>query len=253
MSDPLEVLLEERAAEDLGDAPRSDIVDAIEEMVAHPEFPCLGARSVFRRDAATLVVLDDLTDTTPGGSLDTLGATLAQYAHEVDAEGDLVSFVACFRGPVPDEERDFEALLWGALQHLHDHDDAPWAAEVAADPDNPHFAFSVAGTAFFVVGLHPNASRVARRAPLPTLVFNLHAQFERMRDTIRRRDTDLQGYLNPMVSDHGEASEARQYAGRAVPADWTPPFDPDPEAVAAADPDSVPDGVPDAASAGDQR
>lgn len=262
MSDPLEELLEERAAEDLGDGPRSDIVAAIEEMVAHPEFPCLGARSVFRRDAATLVVLDDLADTKPGGSLDTLGASLARYADEVDAEGDLVSFVACFRGPVPDEERDFEALLWGALQHLHDHDDAPWAAEVAADPDNPHFAFSVAGTAFFVVGLHPNASRVARRAPLPTLVFNLHAQFERMRDdgryqrmrdTIRRRDTDLQGYLNPMVSDHGEASEARQYAGRAVPADWTPPFDPDPEAVAAADPDSVPDGVPDSASAGDQR
>jgi hypothetical protein len=56
-----------------------------------------------------------------------------------------------------------------------------------------------------------------------------------MRDTIRRRDTDLQGYLNPMVSDHGEASEARQYAGRAVPADWTPPFDPDPDAVSAAE------------------
>ena len=243
MSDPLEELLEERAAEDLGEGPRGDIAAAIEEMVAHPEFPCLGARSVFRRDAATLVVLDDLADTGPGGSLDTLGATLARYAHEVDADGDLVSFVACFRGPVPDEERDFEALLWGALQHLHDNDDAPWADGVAADPENPHFAFSVAGTAFFVVGLHPNASRVARRAPVPTLVFNLHEQFERMRgdgryqrmrDTIRRRDTDLQGYLNPMVSDHGETSEARQYAGRAVPADWTPPFDPDPDAVPAA-------------------
>ena len=73
MSDPLEELLEERAAEDLGEGPRSDIVAAIEEMVAHPEFPCLGARSVFRRDAATLVVLDDLADTSPGGSLDTLG------------------------------------------------------------------------------------------------------------------------------------------------------------------------------------
>ena len=123
MSDPLEELLEERAAEDLGDGPRSDIVAAIEEMVAHPEFPCLGARSVFRRDAATLVVLDDLADTSTGGSLDTLGASLARYAGEVDAEGDLVSFVACFRGPVPDEERDFESLLWGALQHLHDHDE----------------------------------------------------------------------------------------------------------------------------------
>src|SRR4051794_39014333 len=242
MSDPLEELLEERAAEDLGERPHSDIAEAIEEMVAHPEFPCLGARSVFRRDAATLVVLDDLTDTTPGGSLDTLGATLAQYAHEVDADGDLVSFVACFRGPVPEQERAFEALLWNALQHLHDNDEAPWADGVAADPENPHFAFSVAGTAFFVVGLHPNASRVARRAPLPTLVFNLHSQFEqmradgryqRMRDTIRRRDTELQGCLNPMVSDHGVSSEARQYAGRAVPPDWTPPFQPDPDALSA--------------------
>ncbi|HET6967103.1 MAG TPA: guanitoxin biosynthesis heme-dependent pre-guanitoxin N-hydroxylase GntA [Ornithinibacter sp.] len=248
MTDPLEEVLEERAAEDLGDAPRRDIVAAVEEMVAHPEYPCLGARSVFRRDAATLVVLDDLADTSPGGSLDTLGAALAQYAHEVDVDGDLVSFVACFRGPVPGEERDFEALLWGALQHLHDNDDAPWADGVAADPDNPHFAFSVAGTAFFVVGLHPNASRVARRAPVPTLVFNLHAQFERMRedgryqrmrDTIRRRDADLQGFLNPMVSDHGESSEARQYAGRAVPEGWSPPFEPDPDAVPAG-PDAVP-------------
>jgi FPC/CPF motif-containing protein YcgG len=252
MTDPLELLLEERAAEDLGGGPTRDIVAAIEEMVAHPEFPCLGARSVFRRDAATLVVLDDLADTSDGGSLDTLGAALAQYAHEVDEDGDLVSFVACFRGPLAEEEREFEALLWGALQHLHDNDDAPWADGVAADPENPHFAFSVAGTAFFVVGLHPTASRVARRAPLPTLVFNLHAQFERMRedgryqrmrDTIRRRDTDLQGSLNPMVSDHGESSEARQYAGRAVPADWTPPFEPDPEAVGDAAPDRASDAV----------
>jgi FPC/CPF motif-containing protein YcgG len=242
MSDPFEDVLEERANEDLGDSPRHDIVAAVEEMVAHPEYPCLGARSVFRRDAATLVVLDDLTDTTAGGSLDTLGAVLAQYAQEVDADGDLVSFVACFRGPVPADEHEFEGLLWSALQHLHDHDDTPWADGVAADPENPHFAFSVAGTAFFVVGLHPNASRVARRAPVPTLVFNLHAQFERMRadgryqrmrDTIRRRDTELQGYLNPMVSDHGVTSEARQYAGRAVPEDWAPPFEPDPEAVEA--------------------
>ena len=132
-------------------------------------------------------------------------------------------------GRCPTTRATSRRLLWGALQHLHDNDDAAWADGVAADPDNPHFAFSVAGTAYFVVGLHPTASRVARRAPLPTLVFNLHEQFERMRedgrfqrmrDTIRRRDTDLQGSLNPMVSDHGETSEARQYSGRAVPADW---------------------------------
>lgn len=237
MSGRLEGLLEERAAEDLDNWPNSDIAGALKEMVAHPEYPCLGARSVFRRDDATVAVLDDLADTSPGGSLDTLGAALTRYANEVDPAGDLVSFVACFRGPVPDEERNFEALLWGALQHLHDKDGVAWADGVPADPDNPHFAFSVAGTAFFVVGLHPRASRVARRAPLPTLVFNLHSQFERMRedgsyqrmrDLIRRRDTDLQGCLNPMVSDHGQISEARQYSGRAVPDDWVAPFHPKP-------------------------
>jgi FPC/CPF motif-containing protein YcgG len=237
MSDPLVEVLEERAGEDLGDAPRRDIVDAIEEMVSHPEYPCLGARSVFRRSAVTMVVLDALDDTAPGGALDQLGELLSAYAREVDHEGDLVSFVACFRRPAPTTEKEFEALLWGALQHLHERDATPWAEGVAADPENPHFAFSVAGTAFFVVGLHPNASRVARRAPVPTLVFNLHGQFERlradgryqrMRDTIRRRDTELQGSLNPMVSDHGVTSEARQYAGRAVPPGWVPPFDPEP-------------------------
>ena len=43
----------------------------------------------------------------------------------------------------------------------------PWDPRVSDDPANPHFAFSVGGTAFFVVGLHPQASRIARRTPCP--------------------------------------------------------------------------------------
>lgn len=234
MTEPLDELLADSAARDLATAPRHDVIGAVEEMVAHPDYPCLGARSVFRRDAVTAVVLDDLTDASPGGSLDRLGDALRRYVGEVDPAGDLVSFVAVFRSPVTTTEGEFEDALWAALRHLHDHDEAPWAEGVASDPANPHFAFSVAGTAFFVVGLHPAASRIARRAPLPTLVFNLHEQFERlradgrfdrMRDTIRRRDTELQGEPNPMAVDHGTASEALQYSGRAVPAGWTPPFD----------------------------
>ena len=101
------------------------------------------------------------------------------------------------------------------------------------DAAQPHFAFSHAGTAFFIVGLHPGASRIARRAPLPMLVFNLHEQFERlradggfdrMRTAIRTRDTRLQGGVNPMAQDHGDDSEARQYSGRAVEPTWEPPF-----------------------------
>jgi len=45
-----------------------------------------------------------------------------------------------------------------------------------------------------------------------------------MQRTIRRRDISLQGFTNPMLTDFGEQSEARQYSGRAVDEDWSPPF-----------------------------
>ena len=36
----------------------------------------------------------------------------------------------------------------------------------------------------------------------------------------------LQGTINPNLADFGDASEARQYSGRAVEANWTCPFRP---------------------------
>jgi FPC/CPF motif-containing protein YcgG len=81
--------------------------------------------------------------------------------------------------------------------------------------------------------MHPESSRIARKFRWPTLVFNPHEQFEQLRvdgkwkrlqHTIRERDLQLQGSINPMLSDFGEATEARQYAGRAVAANWRAPF-----------------------------
>jgi FPC/CPF motif-containing protein YcgG len=158
---------------------------------------------------------------------------LEAFAELVEQEDTFHSFVATFRRPTGLDEQSFEELLWCLLQRIHDGDHRPWSADVSADPTNPHFAFSVAGSAYFVVGLHPAASRIARRAPLPTIVFNPHAQFEtlrdtgqfeRMRDTIRRRDRDVQGTINPMVADHGESSEAIQYSGRIHSPGWKPPL-----------------------------
>lgn len=212
--------------------------ELLSERILGPEYPCLGARSVFKRERATVVLHDDLE---APETARTLLEQLREYAATVDAEEGFVSFVAGFRGPEVRDEKHFEEMLWGLLQRLHDVDEQPWAPEVSADPNDPHFAFSVAGTPFFIVGLHPKASREARRMPLPVLVFNLHEQFEslreeggfeRMRDTIRRRDEELQGSINPMVSDHGETSEARQYSGRKLEKAWEAPFEPDPEAVA---------------------
>lgn len=212
--------------------------ELLSERILGPEYPCLGARSVFKRERATVVLHDDLE---APETARTLLEQLREYAATVDPEEGFVSFVAGFRGPEVRDEKHFEEMLWGLLQRLHDVDEQPWAPEVSADPNDPHFAFSVAGTPFFIVGLHPKASREARRMPLPVLVFNLHEQFEslreeggfeRMRDTIRRRDEELQGSINPMVSDHGETSEARQYSGRKLEKAWEAPFEPDPEAVA---------------------
>ena len=215
-----------------------ELEELLSERVLGPDYPCLGAKSVFRRDRATVVLHDDMESPETARRL---FEQLRDYAESVDTEEGFASFVAGFRGPQVRDEKHFEEMLWGLLQQLHDVDEEPWAPEVSADPSDPHFGFSVSGTPFFIVGLNPEASREARRFPLPVLVFNLHEQFqalresgafERMRDTIRRRDEELQGTVNPMVSDYGTESEARQYSGRELEEGWEPPFEPDPEALA---------------------
>lgn len=121
------------------------------------------------------------------------------------------------------------------LQALHrcDQRDFDWAQGVSSDPASSDFSFSIGGRAFFVVGLHPHASRLSRRSPAPCIAFNFHDQFEQLRasgkyDTmqraIRARDVALQGDVNPVLSRFGESSEARQYSGRAVGANWGCPF-----------------------------
>ncbi|MFN2320394.1 MAG: guanitoxin biosynthesis heme-dependent pre-guanitoxin N-hydroxylase GntA [Dermatophilaceae bacterium] len=209
-----------------------EIAAALAEMVAHRDYPCLGARSVFRRDAAEIAVLPNMA---ADDLVATLGERLRTFAAEHGDSEDLVSFIAVFRDPVAGSEREFETSLWRVLQELHDRDDTPWPGDVASDPSDPRFAFAFSGTPYFIVGLHPAASRIARRAPLPTMVFNLHRQFERlrsdgtfarMRTAIRRREERLQGSVNPMMDDYGSSSAARQYSGRAVEIDWRAPFAP---------------------------
>ena len=213
--------------------PTPDIVADLGEQVLAPEYPCLGAKSVFRRDRA---VVRDFRTMDPDGTVRSLLAELADFDAEYGGSEEFVSFVAVFSQDEAATEQDFEQKVWSLLQALSKHDDSAWDPAVSSDPDDPHFAFSVGGRAIFIVGMHPQASRTARRTQWPVLVFNLHEQFEalresgkyeRMRDTIRSRDLALQGSLNPNLSDHGQESEARQYSGRPVEPEWSPPFVPD--------------------------
>jgi uncharacterized protein len=214
------------------------IRDAFNAFVADSRYPCLAAKGLERRDAYHLGVYGPLGSTAASSAL---GADLAAFAgaakHFRDVDP-LTAFVAVFQGPTPRGEPAFERRLWAQLQRLHDLDDPSgrWDPSVSDDPGDPRFSFSFAGTALFVIGLHPDSSRLARRFAWPALVFNPHAQFERLRrqghfdrlrDRIRQRDVALQGSINPNLADFGERSEARQYSGRdTTSAEWRCPFHP---------------------------
>lgn len=197
-------------------------------------FPCVGAKSALGKDQMRFVVARDIRS-----SWDDLRIypNLLDLARSYCATPTLFqSLVVLFEEDPQLDEHAFENVLWQRVQSLSDKDD--WLGQrpdprVSADPDSPHFSLSFGGEAFFVVGLHPQASRPARRFERPALVFNLHDQFEQLRaqgryeplrEAIVARDVKLAGAANPMLSRHGSTSEARQYSGRLVGDDWRCPF-----------------------------
>lgn len=220
-------------------APRADgdMAARFLAFVDDPSFPCVGAKAALAREAIQTHEFAALGDRANDGRLlDRLG----QFAQEVDAadadDKTVRSFVALFDGPVDTGEQRFEALLWSQLQRLHELDmrrGSRWADDVVSDPDDPHFSLSLGGHPFFVIGLHPGASRMARRFHWPALVFNSHRQFEalradgrfqKMQAATRQRDIALQGSINPNLADFGVAGETRQYSGRQVGPEWRCPF-----------------------------
>jgi FPC/CPF motif-containing protein YcgG len=207
--------------------------DSFRTLVLNPAFSCVGAMSAIRRGRYRLGLYAEMGSS---GATAGLARDLFDFIEEQDnLHDDFSTFVACFEGPAGIDEEGFEGLLWAQLQRLHEQDRRHhrWDPSVSPDPEDPKFAFSFAGTAFFVVGLHAASSRFARRFAWPTLVFNAHHQFEKLRgegrydrfqEVIRNRERDLQGSLNPNLADFGTSSEARQYSGRPVQEGWRCPF-----------------------------
>ena len=198
------------------------------------DFPCVGAKAALNRDGIQFVVARDFRSAwddlriMPG---------LIDLAARYRADPQLFqSLVVIFETGAPADEVQFEHLLWERLTSLTAKDE--WLgqtadARVAHDPEDPHFAMSFGGEAFFVVGLHPQASRPARRFATPAMVFNLHDQFETLRAegryeklsaSILGRDLASAGSANPMLAKHGSVSAARQYSGRAVEDGWRCPY-----------------------------
>jgi len=214
---------------------RPDDVEAqFHAMIADAAFPCVGAKSAAARGSLQVVRARDIASAWNDLQI-THDLLEWSWRYREDNEG-LRSLAVIFDEPRQLSEAAFEKAMWQRLQSIADKD--VWLGQihderVSADPDDPHFSLSFGGQAYFVVGLHPNASRPARRFARPVMVFNLHDQFERlrsegryerMREKIIERDVALAGSPNPMLDRHGEVSAARQFSGRAVNDDWRCPF-----------------------------
>ncbi|SDR96856.1 hypothetical protein SAMN04487764_1132 [Gillisia sp. Hel1_33_143] len=202
-----------------------------EDFVVDKNHPCVMAQTVFSMDKVDFHVYENFgSKNTANKILQDLKRYIANYDFE---SKEFFTFLAVFKGRKEYSEKQFEALLWSQLNLLHEVDTAPWDKAVSKDPEHKDFSFSLGGKAFYMVGLHPNSSRMARQSPYPAIAFNLHWQFEKLRemgtynvvrDKIRERDIALQGNINPILEDFGENSEARQYSGRNVGKEWKCPF-----------------------------
>jgi FPC/CPF motif-containing protein YcgG len=208
--------------------------DDFAAFVRSDQFTCVGAKSAMA--LGLLSVFEGGTFLSNRANRDLYRALMRFGAGSPNGAKGVASF-ACLFDPCPVmSEEKFETFIWGRLQALHDIDaneGVEWAQGVGHDPSEPNFSFSVGRLAYFIVGLHPGASRAARRFCRPALVFNAHEQFEQLRrdgryekmqSIIRKREIARHGSINPMLTDFGRGREAAQYGGRRVPADWSCPL-----------------------------
>lgn len=190
---------------------RKEIFDFIQ----HSQFPCVMAKAVLTKGMLTIHSHQTAEDT-----LDAMYAFIDRYRKK---HSRLSSFILTFDRKM--DFNEFEKQFWKLIKTLHVMDKEKYEHDprVSSQIASPDFSFSMKSEAFFILALHPQSPRLARRLPIPAIVFNPHQQFEtlrkkgvfnKVRNFIRNRDKALQGFINPMLSDFGEKSEIYQYTGR---------------------------------------
>ena len=202
--------------------------------VADNSFPCVGAKAALMQDGLSTIEAGDICSSEDDHKI---RDALIQQATQVDfEEGAPKSFAVLFKESPDLDEAAFETVLWERLSGLSNIDiqkGTPWSSHSSSDASQPHYAMSVGGHPYFVIGLHPRASRAARRFSRCALVFNSHQQFDAMRadgryqrfqSINRERELRAFGTINPMLRDFGTASEASQYSGRLVDEAWVCPM-----------------------------
>lgn len=209
------------------------IINEFQQYINAETYPCVAARAAMSRNHIPCLVADHMACPKDDEKI------LQFLYHFVDdfrkANTLLHSAAIIFKGPEKTTEEIFDALLWQRLQALAELDAANFHYDkrVNSDPSHTNFSFSLGEEAFFIIGLHPASTRLARQFKYPSMVFNPHAQFEelrktnryeKMRNIVRQRDILYSGSINPMLADFGVASEVYQYSGRQYDGKWSCPL-----------------------------
>jgi FPC/CPF motif-containing protein YcgG len=217
----------------MNDIMTNQIIEEYLDFIRDKDFPCIAAKAAVAENQIKIFVADHLAYTKDDVEiLNFLYCFVDEYRA---AEKTYHSAVIIFKEPEECSEEMFSNLLWKKLQSISNLDAAKyaWDRRVEQDVASPAFSFSIKEEAFYVIGLHVNSSRKSRQFKYPSLVFNPHDQFEKLRasnkytamkDAVRKRDVKLSGSVNPMLADFGKSSEVFQYSGLRYDSNWKCPF-----------------------------
>jgi uncharacterized protein len=210
-----------------------EISIAIAQMLTQKDYPCVAAVKAFHTQDYEVGIYGSFGS---GASWRDLRHDLLFFIEQQRQSGSIfLSFWAVFDEKVLTEE-EFERSMWRELSCLTSAEDriSDWPKfSQSSNPEEPSFRFGLDGSEFFVVGLHANSSRHARRFRLPALIFNVFEQFDKLQQLgqygpmvklNRARDLKFQGSVNPMAEAHGEKWESIQFSGKENPPNWKCPF-----------------------------
>lgn len=210
-----------------------EIIELWNEHLENKEFPCVAAKAAMVKAQLNIMVVGHMACPKDDRSiLDFIYGFVDKYR---EAGTLFHSAVVIFDQPEIYNEKMYSQFFWDRLQALSNLDAVNYHYDERVDPhpESENFSFSLKGEAFFIIGMHPAASRDARKFKYPAIVFNPHAQFEQLREAnqyskmkniVRKRDIALSGSINPMLEDFGSSSEVYQYTGQKLDSSWKCPL-----------------------------
>ena len=197
------------------------------------DYPCIAAKAAVANGHVQCLVIDDMSSPAEDELIVSFLYDFVEYYRRSVKPYHTAAVI--FRLPEIRQERRFDELLWERLAAFRDIDREHYKHDprVDADPSSAHYSYSLKEEAFFILGLNPMSSRLARRFRYPAIIFNPHAEFEKLRNNhkyesmktaVRKRDIHFSGSMNPMLKDFGEESEVFQYSGLQYDLTWQCPL-----------------------------